>query len=63
MKELTEQEQVKSFIYGLQEILKGYKETIDNAESVTIEKDNVKAFVNEIINYIEDRKQSIKYLN
>lgn len=63
MKELTEQEQVKSFIYSLQEILKGYKETIDNTESGTIATDNVKAFVNEIINYIEDRKQSIKYLN
>lgn len=63
MKEITEQEQVKSFIYGIQEILKGYKETIDNAEGGTIATDNVQAFVNEIINYIEDRKQSIKYLN
>lgn len=63
MKELTEQEQVKSFIYGLQEILKGYRETIDNADNETIAKDNVKAFVNEMIHYIEDRKQSIKYLN
>lgn len=63
MKEITEQEQVKSFIYGIQEILKGYKETIDNAEGGTIATDNVKAFVNEIINYIEDRKKNIKYLN
>lgn len=62
MKEVSEQEQVKSFIYGIQEILKGYRETIDNVESETLTKDNVKAFVNEIINYIEDRKQSIKYL-
>lgn len=63
MEDITEQEQVKSFIYGIQEILKGYKETIDNAEGGTIATDNVKAFVTEIINYIEDRKQSIKYLN
>lgn len=62
MKEVSEQEQVKSFIYGIQEILKGYRETIDNVESETLAKDNVKSFVNEIINYIEDRKQSIKYL-
>lgn len=63
MKEITEQEQIKSFIYGIQEILKGYKETIDNIESGTIATDNVKVFVNEIIEYIEDRKKNIKYLN
>ncbi len=63
MKEITEQEQVKSFIYGLQEILRGYKETIDHAESGTIATDNVKAFVNEMISYIEDRRKNIKFLN
>lgn len=63
MKEPTEQEQVKSFIYGMQEILKGYRETIDNAESETITTDNVKAFVTELINYIEEKKQNIEYLN
>ena len=63
MKEPTEQEQVKSFIYGLQVILKGYKETIDNAEGGTIATDNIKAFVNELINYIEDKKSNIKFLS
>ncbi len=63
MKELTEQEQVKSFIYGIQEILKGYRETIDNTDNGTIATENVKAFVNEVINYIEDRKKNIEYLN
>lgn len=60
---MTEQEQVKSFVYGLQVILKGYKETIDNAEGGTIQTDNVKAFLNEMIGYIEDRKRNIKFLN
>ena len=63
MKELTEQEQVKSFIYGIQVILKGYSESLDNADNGTIATDNVKAFVNEIINYIEERKKDIEYLN
>lgn len=63
MKEITEQEQVKSFIYGLQEILRGYKETIDNAEGGTIATENVKSFVNEMIFYIEDRRRNIKFLN
>lgn len=63
MKEMTEQEQVESFIYGLQVILKGYKETIDNVEGGTIQTDNVKAFLNEMIGYIEDRKRDIKFLN
>lgn len=63
MKERTEQEQVKSFVYGLQVILKGYKETLDDVEGGTIQTANVKAFVNEMIGYIEDRKRDIKFLN
>lgn len=63
MKEMTEQEQVKSFVYGLQVILKGYKETLDDVEDGTIQTDNVKAFLNEMIGYIEDRKRNIKFLN
>lgn len=63
MKEMTDQEQVKSFIYGLQAILKGYRETIDNVEDGTMKTDNVKAFLNEMIGYIEDRKKDIKFLN
>ena len=63
MKEMTEQEQVKSFIYGLQVILKGYKETLDNVENGTIQTDNVKAFIDEMIGYIDTRKKDIKFLN
>lgn len=63
MKELTEQEQVKSFIYGIQAILKGYREGLDNVESGAIATDNVKEFIDNIMGYIETRKKDIEFLN
>lgn len=60
---MTEQEQVKSFIYGLQVILKGYSEGLDKIQGGTIATENVKDFIDEMIGYIEDRKKDIKFLN
>ncbi len=63
MKEITEQEQVRSFIYGLQVILKGYREGLDKINSGAIDTENVKDFIDVMIGYIETRKQNIKFLN